>query len=132
MGNANGPVARTVPPGPWGGDAELLLDLLGGVGSSVILGRLAVGGGDAEGLLQEFAGLQAVGADVAPGLHGDRALRRDGHLPIRTTPIRIPGLELIAGLYPVQSRKHGGMWIERCEGVFGVSPVAHHFPNFWL
>jgi hypothetical protein len=24
------------------------------------------------------------------------------------------------------------MWIERCEGVFGVSPVAHHFPNFWL
>src|SRR5262249_31269585 len=54
----------------------LLAELLLGRGLLVILGGLAVGAGDAKGLLQEFAGLQAVAAGVAPGLDADLAGRR--------------------------------------------------------
>src|SRR5262245_54391154 len=57
-----------------------MLDVLLGRGSLKELGGPALGGDGAEGLLQEPAGLEAVGAGVAPGLHSGLALRRDHHL----------------------------------------------------
>src|SRR5436309_2575161 len=59
------------------GGMRLLPDLLLGRRGLVELGRLAVGGRGAQGLLQELARLEAVGPGVPPGLHGRLPLRRD-------------------------------------------------------
>jgi hypothetical protein len=52
----------------------------GGLGFGVELGGVAVLDGDTQGLLQEAAGLAALGAGVALGLHSGLALGRDGDL----------------------------------------------------
>src|SRR5262249_18301201 len=57
----------------------LLGGLLLGLGLLVVLARFLIGQDDAEGLLQELAGLQAVAAAVALGLHGGLAGRRHRH-----------------------------------------------------
>ena len=54
---------------------NLLLDLFG----LIEFAGLAVGGSNAERLLKEPTGLQAVGTDIALGLDRGFALRRDGH-----------------------------------------------------
>src|SRR5436305_12873393 len=59
---------------------ELLAELLLGLLYCIELGRPALGGGGAEGLFKEPAGLQAVGSAVALRLHGGLALGRDRHL----------------------------------------------------
>src|SRR4051812_8881769 len=61
------------------GSLRLPEGLVGGL-ALVELGGLDIGGGEAEGLLQEPAGGQALAAGVAPGLHGRLAARRDGDL----------------------------------------------------
>src|SRR5882724_12517527 len=69
-----------VPPGGLGNTgAGLLLGLLFDLLGLIVFVGLAVGPGKAEGLFQELAGLQAVGASIALGLDGGFALRRDDH-----------------------------------------------------
>src|SRR5262249_54237663 len=68
------------PPGSPGWDRGLLQGVLLGLSLGVELRGVAVLDGDAERLLQESAGLAAVGAGVALGLHGGLALGQDGDL----------------------------------------------------
>src|SRR5947209_6224803 len=63
--------------GWWSAGWRLLVGVLLGLALGVALGRLLLPGDDAEGLLQEAAGLHAVGALVALGLHGGLARGRD-------------------------------------------------------
>src|SRR5215472_14702756 len=73
-----GPERRGPTPGLARGRREgvrLLAELLLRAGLLVELGGLVVGGDHAEGLLQELAGLQAVGPGVALRLHGGLAGR---------------------------------------------------------
>src|SRR5579884_330560 len=62
------------------GWARLLLRLLPGLGVRVELGGRAVLHGDSEGLLDELAGLAALGAGIALRLYGHLAGGRDGDL----------------------------------------------------
>src|SRR5262249_35775832 len=84
-GAARASLALPQPTRPRGGmaasfpDWSLLGGLLGLHGLVDVRG-LAVAGHHAERLLQELAGLQAVGAGVAFGLHGRLARRRHDHL----------------------------------------------------
>src|SRR3954467_15266014 len=74
-------IARLLPTwvGETRGSLRLPEGLLGRL-ALIELGGLALGGGDAQRLLQELAGLEAVGAGVALGLHGHLAARRDRDL----------------------------------------------------
>src|SRR5689334_7453305 len=79
--NANTPAVARATTGVLRCEAitELLPDMLVGLGGDVELASLAVVQGNAEGLLQEPAGLEAVDPGVALRLHGGLAGRRDGN-----------------------------------------------------
>src|SRR5262245_26454331 len=93
------------------GETGLLLHgLLGRLGL-VEFARLLFGCGNAEGLLQEAAGLQAVGPGVALGLHDDLALWRDRHLDDAGHHVSL-GARVMVGFGPVGA----GAWYRRTTG----------------
>src|ERR1700676_3751624 len=118
-----------LPPGPGGNaEASLLADLLLGRGLSVELGRLVVRGDDAERLLQELGGLQAVGAGVAFRLYRRLALRRDSHF----NDARHQGLSNLAISFSTRATARGSRsiaWNERLKRVIHWASAARSFSS---